>query len=186
MSFACHAPAGPLGEHVVDIWTCALPVGAVGPVERVLPSGTVELVINLRHDDVRVAARGEPARPGRYAGPVVSGTYAEPFVIDPRWHTEMLGVHFRPGGASRVLGVPAAELRGAHVELAALWGAAAAADLHERACAAREPGQRLAAVARVLHDRLARSRARHTPVPAALRLFGPSGTAAPGRCVLWR
>ena len=122
--------------------------------ERILPSGTLELVINLHDDELRIYHGDDPA-PQRLAGAVVSGAYDRAFGIDTREHASVIGVHFEPAGASAVLGVPAGELQSAHVELEALWGPRARR-LRERLCLAASPDERF--------DRLeAELRARLTP-----------------------
>lgn len=83
---------------------------AAASEERILPSGTVELVINCRDDEIRIGDPAVPERLRRFSGAVVSRTYGRFFEIDTLQHAAMIGVHFRPGGASGLLGVPAGEL----------------------------------------------------------------------------
>jgi AraC-like DNA-binding protein len=90
--------------------------------ERILPSGTVELVINLRDNELRVYDRVRPGVCERFSGAIVSGTYDRFFVIDTAEEASLLGVHFRPGGAFPFFGLPVSELVDAHVELETLWG----------------------------------------------------------------
>jgi len=111
MFFRSHTPARPLSDFVEWFWYCA---GAnVKRHERILPTGTFELVVNLAEDAVRI----EEPRHARYSGAIVSGTYSRPFVIDAVQHVSMFGVHFKPGGAGALLGIPASELTDAHVDL---------------------------------------------------------------------
>jgi AraC-like DNA-binding protein len=84
---------------------------------------------------------------------VVSGPYAGAFLSDTAEEAALLGIHFRPGGAWPILGVPADEFTNLHVDLQALWGPEAAI-LRERLCAAREPGARFLILERALADRL--------------------------------
>src|SRR5688500_13408965 len=158
MYSARHTPQGPLGEFVQDFWMCSdgeAPHGreqraetaaareqraeTAAARERIVPRGTVELVFNLREDEVRIYDPEDVTRCTRYAGAVVSGTYPRAFAIDPRQHAGIVGVHFRPGGAARVLGAPAGEFTERHVDLGCLWGAAAVSELRERLCAAATP-----------------------------------------------
>lgn len=105
--------------------------------ERILPNGTLELVINLAEDELRIYPADDEARCRRFSGAIVSGAYDRFFGIDTREHASVIGVHFAPAGASAILGVPAGHLRNTHVELDALWGNAARW-LRERLCAARD------------------------------------------------
>src|SRR5262249_42525923 len=134
-----YAPAPPLGEFVDSLWLFAdSPPHAR---ERIVPSGTLELVINLCEDEIRIYDSATADRYRRFPGPVVSGAYRHSFVIDTREHASIIGVHFKPGGASPFLGIPAEELTDAHVDLEALWGPCAK-ELHERLCDAGSPARR--------------------------------------------
>src|SRR5260370_95846 len=75
--------------------------------ESVLPTGTTELVINLREDQTRVYA-GQGCE--RMPGAIVAGAHARPFVIDTAEQSAVIGVHFQPGGAVPFLGVDAGSL----------------------------------------------------------------------------
>ncbi len=124
MLYMSHSPAPPFGDFVEYFWLLNDAPGHSR--ERIVPSGTLELVINLREDEIRVydAVRADTCR--RFSGAVVSGAYRGSFVIDTQEHADVIGVHFRPGGASPFLGRPAGELADAHVDLSALWGRSAA------------------------------------------------------------
>lgn len=169
MQYQAHTPAPRLGRFIERFWLCS--DAPSHRRERILPSGTVELVINLRDDEIRI---DDPAQTGgcrRYSGAVVSGTYSAPFVIDPTQHASILGVHFRPGGAFPFLGLPAAELADAHVDLETLWGRSTAAELRERLCAAVGPAERFTLIEEALLSRLRNPPARHGAVREALGLF---------------
>jgi hypothetical protein len=90
--------------------------------ERIIPSGTIELVINLRENEFRIYDPRHPMRCKRFSGAIVSGTYEGAFVIDVEQHALAIGVHFRPGGAFPFLGVSANELADMHIDLETLWG----------------------------------------------------------------
>lgn len=104
--------------------------------EYIAPSGTVEVVINLHEDEIRIYDRSDLRRVTRYSGAVVSGAQRSYFVIDSRAHASIIGVHFKPGGGFPFFPVSSASLSDRHVDLEALWGAHAT-DLRERLCAAR-------------------------------------------------
>lgn len=91
-------------------------------IAHLLPAGTLEVVIDLDDDQIRIHRDGRVARHG---GAVVSGAYRSYFSTDTRMPGARIGVHFRPGGAWPFLGVPPGELADTHVDLAALWGARA-------------------------------------------------------------
>ena len=155
-----HRPAPPLSTYVEYLWLIRdAPAHAL---ERIVPCGTLELVVNLDQDEVRIYDDAGRARQ-RLRGAVVSGVYRRYFVIDTREHVAMVGAHFRPGGAGAVLGVPPGALADRHVELSDLWGPN---HLREQLCDARDP---LATLEAVLVARLS-SRAAHAAVPHALAM----------------
>src|SRR5262245_311769 len=143
MFLRTYSPGPPLKECIDRFWLCS--DTPAHPRERILPSGTVELVINLTGDEIRIYDPSDPARPRRYPGAVVSGPYSNFFLIDPLVHASIIGVHFRPGHAVPVLGVPAYELTEAHVDLENVWGRAAA-DLRGRLCTAATRAKRFVAI----------------------------------------
>src|SRR5262245_18374052 len=108
MQFFSYTPRGPLGRFVERLWLVS---GGQSPrKERILPSGTVELVVNLRDDRVTIDRTMCDSRVRSYSVAVVFVSYSGAFVIDAMQHESMMGVHFRPGGAFAVLGIPGDEL----------------------------------------------------------------------------
>ena len=165
MRHATHPPAPPLDAFVENLW--ALHDAPPHARERIVPSGTLELVINLAEDEIRVYHANAVAR---YSGVVVSGAYRRSFVVDTREHASLVGVHFRPGGASSFLGARADALSDGHVALADLWSPREASRLREQLCEAPSTAHRF----RLLEDAL---RAHFVPtsrrrvVEVALELF---------------
>jgi AraC-like DNA-binding protein len=134
LRYSTHIPAPPLAGLVDCMWS--LSDAPSHSKERIIPSGTIELVINLAQDEIRVyESASANARCARLSGAVVSGAYGDAFVVDTQAHASIIGVHFNPGRAAAFLGVPAVALADAHVELEALWGRRAG-ELRERLCAA--------------------------------------------------
>lgn len=143
-------PAGPLSRFVDRLWF--VHDAPQHPYERVLPSGTLELVINLEEDEIRIRDRARPERWNRHSGAVVSGAYGSYFEIESRVHAAMIGVHFKPGGAFPFLGVSPREIADSHVDLRALWGADAA-ELRDRLRAAVSLRERFALLEEALRAR---------------------------------
>lgn len=161
MLFLAHQPASALARYVDYLW--CLNDAPAHQLERVLPSGTLELVINLDQDEFRIHDPDDPSRYQRFAGAMLSGAYSRYFVIDTREHASIMGVHFRPGGALPFFGLPPGALADHHVELVQLWGASARA-LREQLCTACGPERRFELLERALCERLAHAR---KPRPAA-------------------
>lgn len=161
MRYLTHRPSAPLGEHVEYFWALSDAPGHVR--ERIVPSGTIELVINLHADEFRIFEGHEH----RFRGAIASGCYSRAFEIDTRAHTHVLGVHFKPGGAARLLGVPPGALADAHVGLDDLWGRSAT-ELRERLCATPTSRQRIDLLEQALIARLPDRPYRRAPVSVAL------------------
>lgn len=168
--YRTHAPAPPLVDYIERFWFCE--GTSPHPREHILPSGTVELVVNLRDDEVRIDGPNSQ----RLSSAAVSGTYSSFFVIDPALHARMVGVQFRPVGAAPFLGAPPGELTDAHADLAALWGRSAA-ELRERLCIAAALEERFSVLERMLTARPTRAPERHWAVPAAIAALEHQGRA---------
>lgn len=182
MRFFSHEPARPLGDFIHNFWDCT--DAPSHPRERILPSGTIEIVVNLREDEIRIYDPREPELYRRFPGIVVSGPYAGAFVIDPTQHASMMGVHFRPGGAFPFFGAAVGELANSHLALEDLWGRPAI-ELRERLCSAATPQKRFQILEETLKARW-RWLSEHPAVSLALDIFGPSGISDSVRAVAKR
>jgi AraC-like DNA-binding protein len=162
-----YIPPPPLSEFVALFW---LYEGFVAPhaKERVLPTGTIELVINLRDDTLRVYDRHNHSQFQSFHGSLLCGAHSEFFVIDTACQAAIMGVHFKPGGAFPFLQLPACELHDAHVSLDMLWGAKAN-DLREQLLDAKAPETRFRILQQFLLAQASRSLARHPAVAWALK-----------------
>lgn len=90
--------------------------------QRLLPTGTTELVINLLPGPVSVLPGPQEPTLTFGCGTVVSGPHSRFFMLDAEERVAALGVHFHPGGARQILGLPLAELTDIHCSLEDLWG----------------------------------------------------------------
>jgi AraC-like DNA-binding protein len=135
--------------------------------ERILPSGTFEIVFNLREDELRIYGPSNQDECRRFAGAVISGPYAGSFMSDAAEETAILGVHFKPGGAFAILGFPAGELTNAHVDLRTIWGPAAST-LRERLCGLSQSIDRFRLLERTLLEKLFDGPGRHGAVRVGL------------------
>ena len=152
MLVRAYLPRCPLGDYVEDFWLYEGYAGA-HLRERILPSGTVEIVFNLREDELRIYGPANINQCRRFSGAVVSGPYAGAFASDTAEEANIMGVHFKPGGAGAILGIPLDELTNAHVDLTAIWGPDAAR-LREQLCSLRQPHARFRLLERVLLKQL--------------------------------
>ena len=166
--FNTHKPKAPLSEFVDSFW---LYDGheVQHKIERILPTGTLELVINLRQNELRFYDEERPENCSRFSGSIVSGAFGRGLI--PKEETFIIGVHFKPGGAFPFLGLPAGDLADTHVDLETLWGSSAGR-LRERLCEARTSAARFQLLEQALLSRLCHGVKQHYAVSAALEIFG--------------
>lgn len=166
MLFRSYQPSAPLSHFVDFAWVYN---GFECPrlKERIFPSGTFELVFNLRDDGLRIYKDALSDEFQRYSGAIVSGPYAGPFVTDTGLEASVMGVHFKPGGAFPFLRPPADELRGVHMDLEAIWGRAVA-EIRDRLCETASLARRFRLLERFLLSRLFRPMQHHGAVAMAL------------------
>src|SRR5262244_444377 len=166
--FNFYKPKPPLSKFVDNFW---LYEGheAEHKTERILPTGTLELVINLRQNELRFYDAECPENCSRLSGAVVSGAHGRGFT--PSEEVFIIGVHFKPGGAFPFLGLPAGDLADTHVDLETLWGPSAGL-LRERLCEARTSAERFQLLQEALLSRLFHGVEQHYAVSAALEMFG--------------
>jgi AraC-like DNA-binding protein len=169
MLFSSYRPGPPLSRFIEDIWLYQ-GYRASRRRERILPSGTVEIVFNLSSDELRIYGRLPHDRCDRYSGAIVSGNYCGYFGTDASVESNLMGVHFRPDGAAPCLGVAVADLADAHVDLQAIWGGAADV-LWERLCAASTSRERFGILEHQLTARLNSPVKRHAAVAVALEVM---------------
>jgi len=175
MLYRARKPSPPLSAFVDLFW---LYEGYAVPHqrERLLPDGTVELVINLNEDKIRVYNSDHADDFHTISGCVVSGPRSEFFIIDTESEAMTVGVHFKPGGAFPFFKVPPAELSNQSVGLDCLWGAASG-HLREQLLQAPTPETKFCAMERCLMERLAKPLERHPAVAFAVDRLSREGQA---------
>lgn len=179
MQYVTRRPRAPVSEFVSDIWLYS---GYRPPhrFERILPSGTLELVVNLCDRPLHCYHPQTLEARCAVSGPLVSGARAAYSVVDTAQQQEIMGVHLRPGGAPALLGVPADEVEGADLPLEAFWGRAAV-ELRDRLLAESDADARLATLEDVLTRQVRPALASHPVLRAALeRLDRPEDPIAIG------
>lgn len=167
--FLHQVPAAPLDRFVKMIWYWqgARPSHTK---DRMMPDGTIALIINLREDQCRIYDREDPSRCRTMRGITVSGPHSEYFFIDTAEQDCVLGAEFKPGGAFPFLGPPPSELHGMHLSLEDLWGRAAT-ELRDQVLEAPTPSEKLHALEAALLRRLRGDVDPHPAVRFALDRF---------------
>jgi AraC-like DNA-binding protein len=168
--FDFHKPGPPLSNFVENLWLFE-GSGAGSAPDRILPTGTLELAINLRKNELKFHDVDHPENASRFSGAVLSGAHGHGFAPGDTEEVVIIGVHSKPGGAYPFLGQPAGELADIHVDLESLWGTAAVI-LRERLCEAKTSAERFCLLEDALLKRLCRGVEQHYAVQAALEMFG--------------
>jgi AraC-like DNA-binding protein len=160
MATHLYVPQPPLSDYIQLFWLSE-EYTQPHPQERLLPTGTMTLVILLDGDDRQ--------------GCGISGARSTFSLLDTSRPFTMIGVAFKPGGGFPFISLPAGELHNLHVPLDAVWGRHADT-LRDRLLDARTPRARFDIVERALAARAAGRLDGHPAVRYALRQFD-----APGR-----
>lgn len=171
MFFQSYKPDAPLSDFIENLWAYH---GFEAPRlrERILPSGTFELVFNLHDDEIRIYKGTHPDECVRLSGAIASGPYTGFFVTDTALEASVVGVHFKPGGAFRFLGIAAHELADRHINLQMILGRAAT-EIRERLCEAASP-MRLRVLEKLLLSRFVYPVEHHAAVALALAALDDS------------
>jgi AraC-like DNA-binding protein len=147
------SPRTPLLRHFVSAlgyYEGTSPAGR----ELVLPTAMSALMINLAENEFRTYDRDGPdARVHRTGGVAVSGPSSRACVIDTMEQACNISVSFTAGGMRPFIGMPAAEMADALVDVDDVWGRGGRV-FRERVLEAPTPEARLDVVEEVLLERL--------------------------------
>jgi AraC-like DNA-binding protein len=149
MLYRCRLPRPPLDGFVESIWLWQNEPQAHA-LERLLPTGAAQLIVNLKEDRVR---RYDPERGNRCettCGTVLAAVQSRFSVIDTAEQEHVMGVVFKPGGTVPFIRMPAHETCDADVPLDLVWDRSQAATLRERLLEADGPDAKVDAMERAL------------------------------------
>ena len=168
MLYRSYRPGPPLNGFVDYFWL--IQGGQTPRLEKILPCGSTELVINLNNNAIDIHDADRPEQYRRFSGAVFSGTYSRSFICNALQHEAIMGVHFKAGGAFPFLNTNASELTNAHASLADLWGTSGL-ELRERLCTAATPHDRFRVMESVLRERLHDDTTQQVQMKLALNMF---------------
>jgi AraC-like DNA-binding protein len=131
MQFGHRLPRPPLDSFIESIWVYENDPRPPA-LERILPTGAAQLIVNLKEDQTRVYDPEFPDQCFSTSGSVLSGVQNRFQIIDTSEQEYVAGVAFKPGGTVPFFRLPAHEARDADVPLESLWGARRTASLRER------------------------------------------------------
>ena len=169
-------PRPPLDAFVASIW-----LFRDGPrphaLERVLPTGAAQLIVNLKEDHTRRYDPDSPHRCIDTTGTILVGVQSRHQIIDTSEQEYVAGVVFRPGGTAAFVRAPAYDTRNACTDLESLWGRQRADDLREQLLERSDPDAQLDAIEATLTE-LLRPATLHPAIGFALTTFNRSPLVA--------
>lgn len=139
-------------------------------MERVLPDGSMEMVINLEEDEIKVYDQKNHDRFKVFRGSLLSGPHSDFVVIDTACQRSAIGVNFKPGGAFPFFQLPADELHNEHVSLDTLWGTKAV-EMREQLLEAPTPDDKFNILEQYLMGQMSGVSVHHPAVGFALKTF---------------
>jgi AraC-like DNA-binding protein len=169
LHFHHRVPRQPLDAFVASIWVFRASPRPFA-LERVLPTGAAQLIVNLKEDRTRLYDPERPDRVASTSGTILSGVQTRFQIIDTSEQEYVAGVAFRPGGTAAFLRVPAHATRDADTPLAELWGRQRTAGLREQLLDRNDPEAQLDAIEKALREKL-RPDAVHPTIAFALAAF---------------
>lgn len=140
MNESTYIPKGKLALYVEFIWS-SRGHHPQSRKERVLPTGSSQLIINLGNTGFRHFKDADQRRPLEYGHTIVTGIQSTYIFLDSRTRTSTMGAVLKPGAIQALLGLPADEFRDRVISLGDLIDEDMAA-LRERLIAASDLAER--------------------------------------------
>jgi AraC-like DNA-binding protein len=175
MLYLDRVPSPPLDRFISSIWFCQSQPRPFA-LERVLPNGAAQLIVNLKEDRTRTYDP-ESGVETNACGAILSGVSTRYGIIDTAEQECVAGVCFRPGGTAPFFAIPARLLTDSGVPLEFAWDRGRAARLREQLLAAATPPARLDALENAMLDAW-RDSAVDPAIAFALRTFAERPQAA--------
>lgn len=121
MRYLTLPPSPQLADAVEALWAYE---GYQPPhsFERIFPTGTVEILLNLTDGNLRCHHPQTGQLKCQWQGLLVTGAHHSYQLVETAQQYAMLGVALKPGGAWRLFGVPSNELTDRHVPLGQILG----------------------------------------------------------------
>jgi AraC-like DNA-binding protein len=115
-----YVPQSPLSQLVKFFWSSEGDSLASSQV-KLLPIGSMELVINLNSDTIPLFDRTSRERCGSTSSMRLCGIQSQSLIIDNHSQISVMGVHFQPGGSVPFFQISARELHNQVISLGELW-----------------------------------------------------------------
>jgi len=179
LPLANYKPGPPLDRFVECLWLWEGQARAHA-MERILPDGSMQIVVNLAEDRIPLYDRATGVPAGATRGVILCGPRTGHAVIDTASQRAVFGFHFKPGGLLPFLRMPLDELRDLELGLDCVWGRAAD-ELRERLLGAATGSAKFRAAEQWLAARAVRGFERNPTVRFALgRIVGDPNASVAG------
>jgi AraC-like DNA-binding protein len=162
-------PAPPLDRWVEMVWIYEDRERPAG-LERVLPTGAAQLILNLAEDVTRIYDPDRAFRCVESAGSILTGPGSRHQVIDTAEQQFVAGAVFRAGGVAAFTRLPVHETLDLDVALDDLWGGCAGSTLRARVLEAPDVDGKLDVIESALRE-MRQPREPHPAVAFALDTF---------------
>ena len=120
MIYRLHIPAPPLSQFI-DFFFYYEGYQAAHTMEKLLPDGSVDLLIDLTDTPKKLYKNEEGTSYESFSKSWISGMKTDYILIDASV-SNMIGVHFKPGGCYPFVHFPMAELNNQTIHLDEIWG----------------------------------------------------------------
>jgi AraC-like DNA-binding protein len=169
MLYRTYQPRSPLSQFIKFLW---IREGDHLPEtqSRLLPIGSMELVINLHEDRLPLFDPDSRTEQGSTNGTRLCGAHSQSFIINNNRQVCAIGVHFKPGGNAAFFSISAGELHNQIISLDQVWKSRAT-ELRDRLLTASTSETRLLILEQFLLSMMQPSSC-HPAVEFALRAFG--------------
>ncbi len=165
-------PRPPLDQFITCFWFVELQVPYTR--EKILPTGTVELMINFGAPHRRYNA--EETSFDLLKRSWIAGLQTGFLVNEPVAETCMIGVRFKPGGAHAFLDIPLSEITNFVIDMDCLWGNFID-EVRERLLALPCVSDKFALLEQILKQRMQQNRSDLANVlPAVRTIFAANGS----------
>jgi AraC-like DNA-binding protein len=165
--FLEHTPAAPLNRCIRMLWYARVDAAA-HTRERILPTGRVQIILNLARDFLLDCPEGEPER--ACAPSLIVGARSTYEIVDTSDMADLIGIVFHPGGFAPFAGGAVDLFSNRSVELEDVWGGAARS-VRDRLRELPTPAARLQCLEGFLCERFGGRLSRHGLVDFALDHF---------------
>jgi AraC-like DNA-binding protein len=167
-------PSPPLSDFVEMLWLWQGEPAPAHRMERVLPDGSVSIIVNLFEDRIPIYDKRDTSRFENTSGTLLVGAQSCFDIIDAA-QPAVASVKFRPGGAWPFFKPPGGALQDQQIPLDEIWRAS---HLRERMLEAPTGAAMLDVLEQMLLQQIVRPLETHPAVRFALRAFSGARSIA--------